>query len=234
MPPEPEKAADRAERLLIEAILNDTYRAGTFLPGERSLCKDLGVARPALREALQRLARDGWLEIQHGKPTTVTNYWHEGNLNVLVTLLKLDHSMLMGFIPDLLEMWSLLAPTYTRRAVETDPATIARVVNGFSGLDDRADPYARAQWRLHRLLCDLCGNPIYGLIFNSFVSFYRGVATRYYDAARPREQTRGFWAKLAAAAEAGDSPAAADAMRAHMERLLAEWDTYVHELDMDE
>ncbi|XPE41305.1 GntR family transcriptional regulator [Shigella flexneri] len=35
----------------------------------------IGVTRTTLREVLQRLARDGWLTIQHGKPTKVNNFW---------------------------------------------------------------------------------------------------------------------------------------------------------------
>ena len=40
----------------------------THLPSERDLADKIGVTRTTLREVLQRLARDGWLTIQHGKP----------------------------------------------------------------------------------------------------------------------------------------------------------------------
>ncbi|MGC6744236.1 GntR family transcriptional regulator [Escherichia coli] len=40
---------------------------GLFLPAERELSELIGVTRTTLREVLQRLARDGWLTIQHGK-----------------------------------------------------------------------------------------------------------------------------------------------------------------------
>ena len=50
---------------------------------ERELAGQLGVTRPTLREALQRMARDGWIKIQHGRSTRVRNFWREGNLGVL-------------------------------------------------------------------------------------------------------------------------------------------------------
>lgn len=43
------------------------------------------MTRTTLREVLQRLARDGWLTIQHGKPTKVNNFWETSGLNILET-----------------------------------------------------------------------------------------------------------------------------------------------------
>jgi len=76
----PKKPAEIAESRLIQAILTDKFSINSNLPAERELAELLGVTRPTLREALQRLERDGWLEIHQGKPTRIRNYWEEGNL----------------------------------------------------------------------------------------------------------------------------------------------------------
>jgi len=70
-----QKPAEMAESRLLEAILSGHFPINSNLPGERELAAQIGVTRPTLREALQRLARDGWLDIQHGKPTRVRDYW---------------------------------------------------------------------------------------------------------------------------------------------------------------
>ena len=57
----PARPRAHAESVLLAAILDGTFPPGTTLPGERTLAAQLGVTRPTLREALQRLARDGWL-----------------------------------------------------------------------------------------------------------------------------------------------------------------------------
>lgn len=212
MPDRSEKAAERAERLPIEGFLDGRYPPGSTLPGERDLCKALGIARPALREALQSLNRDGWLDIQQGKPTQVTDFWREGNLNVLVGLLKVRHSLLRDFVPSLLEMWSLMAPTYTQQAIKRNPKEVALLTMGFRGLADRAEPYARAMWRLHRLLVESCGNPVYGLVLNSFENFYRHLARIYYQDPEARAQARDLWEALYAAALAVDGETAARAV----------------------
>ena len=60
-----------AEEYIVRSIWDDVFPAGTNLPSERDLADKIGVTRTTLREVLQRLARDGWLTIQHGKPTKV-------------------------------------------------------------------------------------------------------------------------------------------------------------------
>ena len=79
----PQRPAELTESRLIAAILDGTFPINSPLPAERELSDRLGVTRPTLREALQRLGRDGWLEIHQGKPTRVRNYWQEGNLGLL-------------------------------------------------------------------------------------------------------------------------------------------------------
>lgn len=222
-PPKGEKAPERARRLLIERMLNGTHPPGSTLPGERALAKEIGVARPALREALQGLARNGWISVQHGKPTQVNHFMRDGNLNVLIDLLQADINLLPGFVPNLLEMWSLVAPTYTRRAVEADGQAIADLLAGFRGLDDRPAPYVRAQWRLHRTLIDLGGNPVYGLMLNSFGDFYARLAQHYLADPARRAAACDFWEELRQAALSGDAGRAASAMQRYMDGIRAQW-----------
>ncbi len=71
------------EEYIIESIWNNRFPPGSILPAERELSELIGVTRTTLREVLQRLARDGWLTIQHGKPTKVNNFWETSGLNIL-------------------------------------------------------------------------------------------------------------------------------------------------------
>ena len=70
----PQRPNAYAEHSLIAAILDGTFPPGSTLPGERMLAVELGVTRPTLREAIQRLARDGWLTVRQGKATVVQRF----------------------------------------------------------------------------------------------------------------------------------------------------------------
>ncbi len=52
-------------------IADNALPAGTRLPGESLLAKELKISRPTLREATRILARDGLLDIRHGVGTFV-------------------------------------------------------------------------------------------------------------------------------------------------------------------
>lgn len=179
----PARPRAHAESVLLASILDGTFPPGTTLPGERTLAAQLGVTRPTLREALQRLARDGWLTVAHGKPTLVNNFWEEGGLNVLGKLVEHPAHLPPDFIDQLLEVRLHLAPAYTRAAVARAAPELAAFLGAAEGLADPAD-FARFDWQLHHLLTVRSGNPIYTLILNGFRGFYEEIARRYFAAPR--------------------------------------------------
>jgi len=191
-----ERATDRAERQLIERIVSGEFPPNTDLPGERTLSKNLDIARPALREAMQRLSRDGWLDIQQGKPTRIQDYLKDGNLNILAGLLKADPDLVPNLVPDLLEMWELLAPQYTASSVRRAPGLILDLLESFQRLPDEPEGYAGSMWKLHHLLITYCDNLVYGLIFNTFREFYYQLAVYYYQDPEHRQLARDLWTAL--------------------------------------
>ncbi|MEE8357346.1 MAG: GntR family transcriptional regulator [Anaerolineales bacterium] len=203
--PNEERATDRAERHLIEGIVSGAFPPNTDLPGERTLSKDLDIARPALREAMQRLSRDGWLDIQQGKPTRIRDYFKDGNLNILAGLLKADPDLVPNLVPDLLEMWQLLVPQYTASSVRRAPGLIIDLLKGFSRVPDEAEEYASSMWKLHHMLIAYCDNLVYGLIFNTFKDFYHQLAVYYYTNPLHRETARKLWAEMIPSIEAQDT-----------------------------
>lgn len=219
-----ESTADRAHRLLIERILDGTYPPGAMLPGERALSQELGIARNALREALQRLGHNGWLEISQGKATRVRDYQRDGNLMILMDLLGIDQPPL-NFIPDLLVMWSLLAHDYTLAAVRNEPWRVAERLELYDTLADTPAACTRAMWQLHRALIDYGDNSVYGLVFNSFGDLYGRVASRAFEDPARRDRARTLWAGLREAAIEQDAAAAAELMRAYLLEDADDWRT---------
>lgn len=219
----PPKPHHYVEQALVTAILDGTFAPGTTLPGERDLAAQLGVTRPTLREAIQRLARDGWLTVSHGRPTLVNNYWQEGGLNVLRTLVEHSQQLPKDFVPHLLEIRLHLAPAYTRAAVAQRPDEVVALLAESKQLADDPTAYATYDWRLQHQLTIWSGNPIYTLILNGFRDFYPAMAMRYFQPAIAREGSQAFYAVLSAAAAARDPDAAETAVRQVMEASIALW-----------
>lgn len=204
----PLKPAELTETRLIEAILDGHFPINSTLPGERDLAGQLGVTRPTLREALQRLARDGWLEINQGKSTRVRDYWTEGNLNVLATIVQYQDHLPANFVCDLMTIRLLLAPTYTRLAIAHQPQAVVEQLTPCLHLPDTPEAYTLADWSLHQKLTILSGNPIFTLILNGFGELYNIMGMRYFAQPVGRAHSQAFYRDLLKCAQRQDGAAA--------------------------
>jgi GntR family negative regulator for fad regulon and positive regulator of fabA len=223
----PPKPAELTESRLIDAILEGHFPIGSNLPAERELASQLGVTRPTLREAMQRLARDGWLEIHQGKPTRVRDFWHEGNLGVLGAIALHSEKLPEDFVPHLLFVRQLLAPTYTRLAVELESETVVELLKDYTNLPDLPEEFASFDWRLHHQLTVLSGNPVFTLILNGFCDLYLPMASLYFRLPASRASSRAFYAGLLAAAQSRESDTAEAITLSVMKASLSLWDLAV-------
>jgi GntR family negative regulator for fad regulon and positive regulator of fabA len=198
------KPAEVTETRLIDAILNGTFPINAYLPGERELSDSLGVTRPTLREALQRLARDGWLEIHQGKPTRVKDYWKEGRLGVLNSLAEHLDSLSKNFVPDLLEVRLAMAPIYGSLAVKNAPDEVIDYLKGRDDLKDSPEAFSCFDWELHHRLSLLSGNPVFVMILNSFEDLYLKLAPLYFQIPETRQRSLRYYQDLSAAAQNAD------------------------------
>jgi GntR family negative regulator for fad regulon and positive regulator of fabA len=212
-----------AEQALVTAILDGTYPPGSTLPGERDLAARLGITRPTLREVLQRLHRDGWISIHHGKSTSVNDFWRDGGLNVLNALVRCSAQLPEGFVMHLLEMRVALAPQYTAAAVAHSAPVVAACLAGHPTPDDDSATFAAFDWRLQHTLTVASGNPVYTLILNGFSGFYEEMAQRYFARPRARASSSAYYAALLDAARVGDASAAERITRSVMHESITLW-----------
>jgi GntR family negative regulator for fad regulon and positive regulator of fabA len=221
----PARPAELIESRLINAILDDQFPINSNLPPERDLAGQLGVTRPTLRESLQRLTRDGWIEIRHGKPTRVRDYWHEGNLGVLGAITRhMDH-LPADFVPNLLQIRSLLAPTYAQLAIKRAAKTLAKFLLTYQDLPDTSAAFAQTDWEIHQRLTIESGNPIFTLILNGFQDLYPAMGQLYFATLKTRARSRQFYAELLHAAQANDPAEAERVMQAVMDDSVKLWKT---------
>lgn len=117
-----------AEKYIIESIWNGRFPPGSILPAERELSELIGVTRTTLREVLQRLARDGWLTIQHGKPTKVNQFMETSGLHILDTLMTLDVDNATNIVEDLLAARTNISPIFMRYAFKVNKENSERTI----------------------------------------------------------------------------------------------------------
>jgi DNA-binding FadR family transcriptional regulator len=161
------KLRDGVVDQLLAAIEGGSYVAGAALPSERELMAQMGVGRPAVREALLALEQRGLVAIAHGKRARVLEPDPLGAAELarritLATTQALDRHA--SSADDLTEARRLFETTMVRLAAErATPGGIALLKRAL--LDNRraisdSAAYLATDMALHRNIAALAGNPL--------------------------------------------------------------------------
>lgn len=185
-----------AEQYIVESIWNGGFPPGSILPAERELSELIGVTRTTLREVLQRLARDGWLTIKHGKPTKVNNFWETSGLNILETLAQLDQKGIPDLVDNLLSARTNISAIYIRGAIKNNPEKTIEILSAYLDVEDTAEAFADFDYRLNKDLVVASGNSIYLLVLNGFRGLYSRIGSLYFSHPKGREISRGYYQNL--------------------------------------
>lgn len=192
-----------AEEFIVKSIWKGDFAPGSILPAERELSELIGVTRTTLREVLQRLARDGWLTIQHGKPTRVNNFWETSGLNILETLARLDEEGMPDLVDHLLSARTNISAIYIRGAIRQNPDRVVEIVQGYEQLADSSQAFAEFDYRLNHELAMASGNPIYVLVLNGFKGLYERIGQFYFSRVEARDLARRYYRDMLALARTG-------------------------------
>lgn len=212
-----------AEEYIVKSIWNNHFPAGSDLPAERDLADIIGVTRTTLREVLQRLARDGWLSIQHGKPTRVNNVWETAGPNIISTLIKLDKSTIPMIITNVVSLRTRMGEYYIPEAIRIDSQASLALFSSLDELEDSAQAYAAFDYNLYRSFTFIANKPVYGLILNSFKDLYHQVAILVFKDAQYRKATLAFYRELQQICLQGNIQQATECMAQNRIRSSSYW-----------
>src|SRR5512144_3301697 len=103
---------------VLTEVVDGGLAAGEALPSERRLAEVLGVSRPAVREALQRMAQARLVEVRHGGATTVRDFRRSAGLDLLPRLLVRNDELDVSVARSILEARLAIAPEVAALAAE--------------------------------------------------------------------------------------------------------------------
>ena len=206
------------------------FAAGTRLPAERDLARQLGVSRPSVREALIAMEVEGWVEIRTGS-----------GIYVLDRSSRLGRSTGPQIAPT---DWGPLELIRARRVIEGEIASMAAAQAKRKDLDAmhkaiNAMQVDAAQGVLpldgdrafHTAIVEACGNVVLTETVQSFWDSRRGPLFMrlggYFETLKSWQSAIGEHQLILAAIQARDGAAARAAMHAHMDkshaRFSANW-----------
>lgn len=225
--------ASFAEEYIVESIWSGRFPPGGMLPAERELSESIGVTRTTLREVLQRLARDGWITIQHGKPTLVNDYWETCGLNILENVAKLDQENMPKLVGNLLSVRTNVSVFFIRNAMKQNPQRCVRILSAFDKVEETAQAYALFDYKVHHDLAMASGNMVYVLMMNGFKQFHARIGGFYFSHEQARTLNQQYFSQLLKLAEQGDAEAVNETVRQYAEQSREIWTNLLDQLPAD-
>jgi DNA-binding FadR family transcriptional regulator len=166
------------DQLLAELMEGD-LTPGDRLPSERRLAEVLGVSRPAVREALGRLAHAGYVDVRQGDTTTVRDFRRLGGFDLLPRLLLAGDTNGLGVdlkvARSILEARAYVGPRIAALAAERSGERLAEPLQAaVSALESDEDPIARQRAALTywEILVEGADSIAFRLMFNSMRAAY--------------------------------------------------------------
>jgi GntR family transcriptional regulator, transcriptional repressor for pyruvate dehydrogenase complex len=199
-------------------VVSGALGPGESLPSERRLAEVLGVSRPAVREALQRMAQTRLLEVRHGGATTVRDFRRYAGLDLLPALLVRGGSVDVAVVRSVVEARLLIGPGVAALAAgRRDDRVVAGLTSTIATYAESDDPVDRQRLTLAYwdLVVDAADSITFRLLFNSLRAAYEPalpVLAAVLDAGESERPYR----LLTAAIDGGDP----DTARAAAEHVL--------------
>ncbi len=169
------KLSDEVVERLLGEIESGRWGAGDKLPPERALMEEYGVGRPSVREAMQRLASMGLVEISHGERATVKT------MDARNMLEQIDRSArhLLLSSPNTLEhlkearlMFEAgMVRIAAAKASAKDIAALNACVDRLEKSAGEVDEFVRADIDFHIAIASVSGNPIYSALSESMLNW---------------------------------------------------------------
>jgi len=160
---------------VLAEVVDGGLAPGEQLPSERRLAEVLGVSRPAVREALQRMAATRLVEVRQGEATTVRDFKRYAGLDLLPRLLVraggLDTAVARSILEARLAVGPAVAALAAERGGPTLAAALDELVDRLGATDDDVERQVHAL-ELWDQVVDAADSMVFRLMFNSLRAAY--------------------------------------------------------------
>jgi GntR family transcriptional repressor for pyruvate dehydrogenase complex len=226
---------DEVFEQLLAGVMGGELAVGETLPAERRLAEVLGVSRPAVREALQRLAHSGLVDVRQGEATTVRDFRRHAGLDLLPRLLfgggELDLSLVRSIVEARLVIGKAVATMAAQRAGAELAEPLRQTIDELAAAAE--DPVAQQRHALAywEHVVDGAGSIVFRLMFNNLRAAYEPAIEALAVVMAPEVGRVATYRALAAAIADGDGDAAGRTADDLLSTAFAEFNAVLDELE---
>lgn len=224
---EPKRLYRQIAEQLRSLISQGEFAAGTRLPAERDLARQLGVSRPSVREALIAMEVEGWVEVRTGSGVYVLDRSNRAKTPQLAPTEWGPLELIRARRVVEGEIASMVALQAKRKDIEA----MRKAISAMKSDASRGVLPLEGDRAFHTAIVEACGNVVLIETVQSFWDSRRGpLFTRlggHFETTKSWQSAIAEHEAIFAAICAHDGPAARTAMHAHMDkshaRFSASW-----------
>lgn len=215
--------ADQVMTYLRGLIRADGLRPGDRLPSETTIATNLGISRPIVREAMRMMAATGLIEMAVGRRATVSP------LNGGILRNVIENAVLVGQadIGHVMEMRrgieiAMVGLAANRRS-DAAAAELQAIVAEMAGTLADVDRYTELDIRLHLILAEATGNPLYLMLVEAFRQIFQTsmmIGIERWSETAELDRVQSLHEEIVAAIVAKDAAAATRAMQCHFDSAI--------------
>lgn len=233
MPPKlkaikPHRMSDQVFEQLRELVFRGQLKPGEKLMSERELAKQLGVSRPTIRNAISRLVFTGILEQTQGKGTFVRDRYSRMS-NPMAIAMGARESSLKDLLEVRLGLECNAAALAAKRADEEDIRVLENCIKEIHEELLMGRLGAEADVSFHMAISYATKNPAQVHLMKNFYDFlFLGIEKsllHLYEETTQIEIIREHHNKIVQAISNRDPEAAFNAMKHHIEHVMAFFET---------
>lgn len=218
---------------LLSGIVSGELPAGRPLPSERRLAEELGVSRPTVREALQRLAHTGLIEVRQGDGTMVLDYRRNGGLELLPRLLARG-GLDLGVVRSVVQARRVIGREVAAIAAEHADlilvAALREATDALAAETDVAGQQRRALGYWEQVV-DGSRSIVFRLLFNGLRAAYEPAIDALAAVMAPEVGRLAAYRALTDAIAGGSPAQARSAADALLELATIEFETFIDNLE---
>ncbi len=212
----PKSVKDQVIDTILTGIADGHLPVGTPLPSEMVLCREMGVSRVALREAVKQLEALGFLKIERGNRTVVTRPDFRC-LEMVVESLGRTHQI---SFKDFHEVRSLIeVEAVGQVAAKGNGELVGRlekILDEASKNVDKELGYVDLDYRLHEEILDACPNKLLSMLLSPFDNYLRKSRRLSFINTRRARHTVEVHSRIVDAIRRNDPERARQLMKEHL------------------
>ena len=211
-----ESVAKQVTDILTDLIVSGKIKLGEYLPTEEDLCREFGIGRSSVREAIKTLESRGMVKKFHGKGMVVIDESAAATAKLLQISLKMKKTTMKDIMEFRNSIEIKMTELAAKRATDEQIQIISGHLEKMKNEEYKLDTFAEFDYMFHKSIADASGNIVFSLMMETIrPMLYSHIIYTLNPNFNP-ELSNHFHETILEAIKAKDPNAASAAMAAHL------------------